>query len=528
MKRLMLLVCNVCITFSLSAQEIDDLGKMIPNTVDLRSLGMGKTEVAGKLGSNAIFSNPSLLALQEKGSIKLGTTLNFGFIDDERVKEEEDRSDAEIKTIYRPNFKFSNMSATLPIHFDLPSVPLALAFGIGYQNAVNLSFTRYSKSETSYANQSSLIEIKDRYTGGLNTVSPGLAIGILDRISLGMSLNIGFSKLRIRNTENRTVSTPTGETETESEGITVFPGSCFYPTFGLTGKPLENLAIGVSITPSYEWEWDDGEFESEDDELDDEAEYDISGGEFTMPLKFSAGLEYQITPAFALAVEYQIRPYETFKFDADLAQNSEYIGDDLSDIEYQIKEMDLKNGHVLHAGAEIAAGKVPVRLGFFLEPYPSTSQELKNNTVKYVETPNYVLGGTFGLGIPASEAVYIDFAAQYGFTKVIKVYTDVDMDTKEFDHKEHLIRVDLGLKIDLPEISIKTSAKNSSSSQQQNAIQNNRYNSSSEPSYNSSPSSNVNETNYSTPTTDQSTTPTYDSSIPSTNESTIDNQGSGY
>jgi hypothetical protein len=38
--------------------------------------------------------------------------------------------------------------------------------------------------------------------------------------------------------------------------------------------------------------------ESEDNE--NEYDGDIAGGEFTMPLKFAAGLEYQITPVFAL------------------------------------------------------------------------------------------------------------------------------------------------------------------------------------------------------------------------------------
>jgi hypothetical protein len=107
--------------------------------------------------------------------------------------------------------------------------------------------------------QSFSVESKNRYKGGLNTVSPGVAIGLFNRISAGMSLNIGFSKLRIKNISNQNSITIDGEIEEESETISEFPGSCFYPTFGLTGKPMENLTIGISITPSYEWEWKDGE-----------------------------------------------------------------------------------------------------------------------------------------------------------------------------------------------------------------------------------------------------------------------------
>ena len=119
------------------------------------------------------------------------------------------------------------------------------------------------------------------------------------------------------------------------------------------------MTIGLSISPSYEWEWDDIEVEIENDAGDDS--YDVEGGEFTLPPKFSIGIEYQITPKFSFAIEYQSRPFESFEFDADGRQGTM----NLSSLEAYIDSMNLKNGHVLHAGAEILAGKAPLRFGFF-------------------------------------------------------------------------------------------------------------------------------------------------------------------
>ena len=68
----------------LSAQDLSPVvNRIVPNVVDIRSIGMGKTGSAGNTGSNAIFGNPSLLALQQNASIKLGSNLDLAFINNE-------------------------------------------------------------------------------------------------------------------------------------------------------------------------------------------------------------------------------------------------------------------------------------------------------------------------------------------------------------------------------------------------------------------------------------------------------------
>ncbi len=448
MKRLMFLICCAATFTNLSAQSAEFslnniTSRLVPNTVDIRSIGMGKTEVAAKSGSNALFTNPSLLALQENGSIKLGSALHLGLKKDERLDDLADSNNADLKYGYKPNFKFTNISASLPLHFQLPSTALSIAFGAGYQNAIDLSFTEYNNQEIQGTSGVISEENKTRYTGGLNTITPGFAIGILDRISAGISLNIGFGKMM-----SKTISEYKNAIAKETyESVITATGKAFFPTFGLTGKPTENLAIGVSISPSYEWEWDDIEMEIETDEADEER--DLDGGEFTMPLKFSIGLEYQVTPTFTLAVEYQTRPFSAFEFDADNMEDLYGLGS----LEAYINQIDLKNGHVLHLGAELLAGKTPLRFGFFLEPYAITDMELTSaGKIRFDETPNYLMGGTFGLGIPIGDAVFIDAAAQYGRLKTINEHAITSVRQKKYESIDHLIRVDLGLKINLPSI----------------------------------------------------------------------------
>jgi len=440
----MFLISCVVAFSNISAQGKEALiSRFVPNTVDIRSIGMGKTEAATYSGSNALFTNPSLLSLQENKSIRLGSVLHFGFAKDEFLDEISDANDTDIKYGYKPNFKFSHISFSLPFHLQFPSVPLSFAFGIGYQNAIDLSFTQYQNEEQQAINGKLYNSTITKYTGGLNTITPGFAFGLLDQISVGISFNIGFGNIKLKTTSE--YKTPGGKEETDS--IVTATGKAFYPTIGISGKPLQNMTIGLSFSTSYEWEWDDMESEKRTDEEDKEVEY--YGAEFTMPPIFSVGLEYQITPKFSIAAEYQNRPLASFESD-------NFYKDDLSFDKY-IDSIDLENGHVLHLGAEFIAGKVPLRLGFFMEPYAVTDKELTSSgNIRYDENPNYLIGGTLGLGIPIRENALIDVAAQYGRLKTTKESFNITNYRKtKYDEIQHLIRVDLGINIDLPSIYIK-------------------------------------------------------------------------
>ncbi len=437
------LICVVAFS-NVSAQSQESLiSRFVPNTVDIRSIGMGKTEVAANSGSNALFTNPSLMALQQKRSIKMGSSLNFGFAKDEFLDEFSDANDIIIKYGYKPNIKFTNFSLSLPFHIQLPSFPFSFAVGAGYQNAIDLSFTQYVNTKQQTTTETIFTDNTTRYTGGLNTITPGFSFAILDQISVGISLNIGLGNMKFKTTEVYDIPITNGETDS----VVSATGKALYTTIGICGKPMQNLIIGLSFSNSYEWEWDN--FESKVKTDAEDRKYDYYGAEFTIPSKFSVGLEYQINPKFTIAAEYQNRPFSSFESDNFYSQG----------FDYYIDSMDLQDGHVLHIGAELIAGKAPLRLGFFMEPYAITDKKLTNNgNVKYDDSPNYMLGGTLGLGIPIREIAFIDVAAQYGCLKTTNENFNAKGKITRYDKTQHLLRVDLGINIILPSINVNKAA----------------------------------------------------------------------
>lgn len=461
-KQLFLVFCAAF--FCSTSAQINYIRLIVPNTVDIRSIGMGKTESAGNTGSNAIFGNPSLLALQQNGTVKLGSALRFGFIKDEYNEKLSNSTNDEIKSGYKPNYKFTSISAAIPLHLNM-SIPFSIAFGAGYHNAIDLSYSQYYKRESIGLADFFQDEETIRARGGLNTISPSFAFSFFNCISAGVSMHIGFGKTRSEYISSHS----TIVTGSELESNTTISGKSFSSTFGLTGKPVKNLTLGTSITPPYKWTW----YDIEKKRKSNNTRYndiEIAGGEFTIPLKFSVSCEYQITEKFSIAVEYQTRPFKSFKLDAEkVSYEYDYANitsdDDLSDMESIIKEMDLKNGHVLHAGIEIYANNIPFRFGFFIEPFPTTSEELKNNTVKLVEKPNKEIGGTFGFSAPVTQALFLELSAQYGLLKYIAVDYNLSNSSryKEYVTKNHNLRVDLGFRVDLPAFPLDKSAETSRS-----------------------------------------------------------------
>jgi hypothetical protein len=396
-----------------------------PNTVDIRSLGMGNAEVAGDLGSNSIFSNPALLAVQKNGSIKLGSSLKFGFLKNDWLNAYGKANELDLKTEYKPILDFTNISVALPIQLKAASIPLSIAFGIGFQKRIDLSAKYFYKDEGSIKDPLDTIkyvfERTSKTTGGLYTTSPGISIGFFNRISAGCSINFGFSRVKIA----EKLSTMTEKLNIQ-EATVVAGGSCIYPTFGVSGKPIESLCLGLTITPPFSWEISNAEVV--------ESKTKLGGGAFTMPLKFSAGIEYHFNSLLTLTVEYQTRLFKSFKFDAERTTNLLLMN------EYDF-DSNLKNGHVLHVGAELMTGNVPFRTGFLLEPQAETAENGK---------PSYMFGVTLGSSIPVFKLVFVDIAAQYLTEKKAHVL-QVQYYGLSYS-KTRNIRIDIGVKINLPAV----------------------------------------------------------------------------
>lgn len=127
-----------------SVQEIVNIfgfdNPIIPNVVDLRSCGMGRTEISA-LGSNAIFSNPSVLGLMKNTAFNVGGYARYGWFKDDQFDEkkkeyESSGDDSHLSQGKYPYGKFSHLSLALPMEMK----PVKITAGLGYNNSYDASF----------------------------------------------------------------------------------------------------------------------------------------------------------------------------------------------------------------------------------------------------------------------------------------------------------------------------------------------------------------------------------------------------
>ena len=81
-----------------------------PNTVDGRSLAMGNTAIVSTTGSNAIFSNPGIIATFDNRQVQAGGRLVMGSMEDERSEEYYDSYEYKLS----PHFSVNHFSFSMP------------------------------------------------------------------------------------------------------------------------------------------------------------------------------------------------------------------------------------------------------------------------------------------------------------------------------------------------------------------------------------------------------------------------------
>lgn len=435
MKKTFLMIVFLGYLIGLYAQNFDRLiNRMVPNTVDIRSLGMGKAEIVNN-SSNALFGNPSLLAFQKNGSLKLGGMFHFSFQKDDYQENFADGSNKGYGC--KPGINFNYASASLPILVNQNSKPFSFAIGLGYQTAIDLSFSEYAITEFEMNGENiHQIEEIDKGHGGLKTITPGIALNFNQRILAGVSLNFGFGKTGVENISDKPEllgGKKTAEVTTS--------GKCFYPSFGLAAQALEKMVLGISFTPSYKWRWD--EFKRTGNEI---SFYDYTLAKVTMPFRLSIGAQYQVRPKFLLAAEYQMHGYRLFALNDSVEGNHswDYY------IDY-VDAMSLKTGHCFHFGSECVVGIIPLRFGMFIEPYPVSHRE-PGDSQDGGSGPLYMYGGTIGFEIPIASFVSIEFASQYGYIKSLfrgYFFAVQMMAPSEYKESNHLFRMDIGLNFNL-------------------------------------------------------------------------------
>ena len=98
-----------------------------PNTVDARSIAMGRTSIVSATGSNSIFSNPGIIATLNGRQGQAGGRMIMGTLEDEWSEDYYDSYDSKLT----PHFSINHISVSMP--YKLTGSDMKLAVGVGYR-----------------------------------------------------------------------------------------------------------------------------------------------------------------------------------------------------------------------------------------------------------------------------------------------------------------------------------------------------------------------------------------------------------
>lgn len=351
-----------------------------PSNVDARSIAMGRTSIVSATGSNAIFSNPGIIATIDKRQGQAGGRMIMGTIEDEWAEDYYDSYESKLI----PHFSLNHISVAMP--YQLSGSDMKLAVGIGYRTYFDWGMS--SETDRKYEDGSKSSS-ESTTNGGLNVITPTIAINIQDKYFVGAT----FNKSILGKITTESKSQNDGEDyDSESE----VEHSASFLQFGGLAKINEQLTLGFSFTPEFEWEWDKIKY-TYDGESDTENGFDI-----TIPSVLGFGATYQFSPSLLIAGEYQNRKF--------------------SDIEFDNKSLDVDDGACYRIGAEYK-GSALLRFGFFSDAVLA----FDDNDDK----PKSLTGFTGGIGYDLV-SVYLDAFVEYSSLTTEYEDDDYESDSNKF------------------------------------------------------------------------------------------------
>ena len=259
---------------------------------------------------------------------------------------------------------------------------MKLAVGVGYRTYFDWGSSykidsKYEDGEKSSSEGST--------NGGLNVITPTIAINLQDKYFVGAT----FNKSIFGTIQSESKSTYNGENSKYKRKI---EHSASFLKFGGLDKVNEQLTLGFSYTPEFEWKWYKVKY-TEDGDSDTEDGYDI-----VIPSVMGIGSTYQFSPTLLIAGEYQNRKFSDIEVDNDSAE----YGD----------------GGCYRMGAEFQ-GPALLRFGFFSDAVLA----FDGND----DEPKSLTGFTGGIGYNLG-SIYLDAYAEY--SSITTDYEDYDYDTE--------------------------------------------------------------------------------------------------
>lgn len=405
MKPTIALVMLILVPVSASAID-SDLGPMAfsPTVFDARAAAMGRTGIISAHQSNAVFYNPANIAMIDVRTLQCGGRVWFGSISNEFWDQ---TISPEIEASYRLHPKITNISYAG--YFRPSGTDLRVVFGVGYNTYFD--YGAFSKTEetpkgTPYQRNKETQELTMR--GGLNTITPALAVSIDDEFYFGFA----FSKSiigKIRKTieyEYEYEYDPQGAYLLEERWEAT--GSATFITLGATMFIMPGLAVGAMYRSGFEYELDDVDAYLE--RLDGRTQVDdLPDSEYEIPAYAGVGASYDVSSKFTLAAEFQTRPYSDMEEDG---------------IEYRW----IDDGYCYRTGAEFSTSNLDIRGGFFSDAIRAVDEPYSDKDCKHLT------GATGGLGFDSGNFTF-DFFGEYSWWS-----KELRYGTQKYDYKEKYFR----------------------------------------------------------------------------------------
>jgi long-chain fatty acid transport protein len=289
------------------------------------------------------------------------------------------------------NYEVSR-SSSFQLNFASFVVPFSagdynIVGGVAYRNIYD--FTSKTENDVTW-DDGSMFNWTDDENGGINAITPALAIQLSDIISFGAALNILMGDYTNKYSDS---DGDASETNVDYSGLNVDLSTLI--------KPSPQFAIGANFSLPHTVTFDGK----------DESDNWIT--ERKVPLFFSVGAAIRATDNFTIAADYRNRPWSKSEVEK-YTQN----GEEWDDPNQYFSEYPDANS--FHVGLEylIEAGKnfIPIRAGFYT--LPTTSREAANPELPdQEETDREQISYnaiTAGLGI-VMNTVIIDASYEYIF-----------------------------------------------------------------------------------------------------------------
>ncbi|MBD3321429.1 MAG: hypothetical protein GF350_10085 [Chitinivibrionales bacterium] len=373
---------------SISNPEELVANRLIPVTVDIRSLGMGKVAAALERG-NSVFVNPAVAASLDKTMVSTGVRVHAGLVSDGYSEAAADSYTA----MYKPHFKLTHLGGVVP--FKLAEFPISIGAGAGYHTLYDFGENYYFSSEDGGAETEKTLKVH----GGMNLISPSLSLGFFNKVFAGITVNLSVLGEIYAEEDD-------GEDVTDSEKFT---GSCTYAIIGVLARPIERLSVGLSYWPQYEWKFGGGDY-------------------ITIPRMVALGLSWRITDQAVAGIEAQTRLYKELTTRV---------------------EGEMGSGAAVRAGGEYDFGTVAVRLGGFGETVPIGDYNYDQGTE--LDDPTFAFGATAGAGVTI-KMVMLDFAIAWTRYAREETKTSDAGSLATYNYSENHFRFDAGATVNLPGI----------------------------------------------------------------------------